>query len=157
MNCKIKIWISIIGGAFLLHSCMSVTVLDVVKPADIDVPTEITTFSIVQRNEAPKGKKMAKRWEGLVSGEGVGMDKRSVGFASTGLILELSKSPKFTIKQVVSSEILYGTGTLRMAEPLSWEEVQKICDLNNSEALIVIEAFDSDIKRNVVERKRSSC
>ena len=152
MNFIMKPLTLIIAIAFLLNSCMSITELDVVKPADIDVPSEIVTFSIVKRNEAPKGKKIAKRWEGFVSGEGVGMDQRSVDFASTGLILELSKSPRFTIRQVVSSEVFYGTGTLNMAEPLSWEEVEKICSSNNSEALIVIEAFDSDIKRNVTSR-----
>ena len=136
----------------LLSSCMTSTVLDVIKPADVNVPSEITTFAVVQRNEARKGEKLGKRIEGLFSGEGIGMDKRSANYALRGLILQLSKSPRFMIKEAHTTEELYGTGTRNMAEPLEWHLVQEICEANNSDALIVVEAFDSDISRNVNHR-----
>ena len=115
---------SILMGV-LFSACMHSTVLNVVRPADIDIPSEIVTFSVVQRHEAPKGKRFKKNWEGMVSGERIGLDQRSANFSSTGLILELSKSPRFSIKQVIMNEKFYGTGTMTMAEPLSWEEVEK--------------------------------
>ncbi|MBL56953.1 MAG: hypothetical protein CMP61_07190 [Flavobacteriales bacterium] len=143
---------SILMGV-LFSACMHSTVLNVVRPADIDIPSEIVTFSVVQRHEAPKGKRFKKNWEGMVSGERIGLDQRSANFSSTGLILELSKSPRFSIKQVIMNEKFYGTGTMTMAEPLSWEEVEKICAANNTEALIVIEAFDSDINKNITPKE----
>lgn len=133
----------------MLSSCMSSTVLNVIKPADVHVPSEITTFAVIQRNEARKGEKLAKRLEGVFSGEGIGMDKRSANYALRGLILQLSKSPRFMVKEAHTTEQLYGTGTRNMAEPLDWHLVQEICETNNSDALIVVEAFDSDISRNV--------
>jgi hypothetical protein len=147
------IWLLFIACASLLSSCMSATFLEVVKPADIDVPSEIESFSVVQRNEAPKGSRRSTNWEGLVSGEGIGLDNKSAEFATMGLILELSKSPRFTIKQFVSNDKFYGTGTLKMAEPLNWETVELICEKSNSQALIVIETFDSDLDRDVISRE----
>ena len=38
-----------------LSSCMTSTILNVVKPADVYIPNDITTFAVVQRNEARKG------------------------------------------------------------------------------------------------------
>lgn len=139
----------IVGTALLLNSCMTTTHFDVIRPADVDVPSEIATFAVVQRNEAPKGKKLAKRWEGLLSGEGIGTDKRSAGHAVSGLIIELSKSSKYTIKQATVNEKLYGTGTIQMGDPLDWAKVEEICKATGAEALIVVEAFDSDVDRNM--------
>ena len=142
----------VIITAVFLSSCMSSTVLNVIKPADVHVPSEVTTFAVVQRNEARKGEKLAKRIEGVFSGEGIGMDKRSANYALRGLVLQLSKSPRFMVKEAHTNEQLYGTGTRNMAEPLEWHLVQEICESNNSDALIVLEAFDSDISRNVNSR-----
>jgi len=128
---------------------MTSTVFNVVKPADVYVPPEITTFAVVQRNEAGKGERLAKRIEGALSGEGIGVDKRSANHALQGLILQLSKSPRFLVKEAHTAQQLYGTGTRNMAEPLEWHLVQEICETNNSDALIVLEAFDSDLSRNV--------
>ena len=141
--------LSVLVAVVMLNSCMSSTVLNVMKPADIHVPSEITTFAVVQRNEARKGDKLAKRIEGVLSGEGIGMDKRSANYALRGLILQLSKSPRFMVKEAHTAEQLYGTGTRNMAEPLDWPLVQEICEINKSDALIVVEAFDSDVRRNV--------
>ena len=135
-----------------LSSCMTSTVLNVIKPADVYIPNDITTFAVVQRNEARKGEKLAKRIEGLFSGEGIGMDKRSANYALRGLILQLSKSPRYMVKEAHTNKQLYGTGTRNMAEPLEWQEVKDICEANNSDALIVVEAFDSDVSRNVNHR-----
>lgn len=142
--------------SFILGSCMSATILDVVKPADVDIPSDIVTFSIVKRNEAPKGKRFAKKWEGFFSGEGIGTDKRSAEYTISGLIFELSKSSRFTVKQASVNEELYGTGTRKMSELLNWEVVEEICKKNSSEALIVLESFDSDTKRKNYSRDLTS-
>ena len=129
--------------AFMLESCMSVIILDVVKPADVDIPSDVVTFSIVQRNEAPKGKGLAKNWEAFLSGEGIGVDKRSAEYATSGLKFGLIKYSRFTAKQASVNEQLYGTGTRKMSELLNWEVIEEICKKNGSEALIVLESFDS--------------
>ncbi len=139
-------------AVFTLNSCMSTATLDLIKPADVNISSEIKHFAVIQRNEAKKGDKLAKRVEGLFSGEGIGTDKRSAGYALNGLILQLSRSPRFTIKSAQTTLELYGTGTRKMAEPLDWYVVREICESNNADALIVIEAFDSDVRRNVSER-----
>lgn len=147
------IWVLFVAFPSLLSSCMSATLLEVIKPADIDVPFEIECLSIILRNEAPKGSRKSANWEGFVSGESKRLDQKSAEFATTGLILELSKSPRFTIKQFVSNETFYGTGTLKMAEPLNWEVVELICTKNNSQGLIVVETFDSDVDRDVIPKE----
>lgn len=140
-----------------LNACMSTTALDVIKPADIDVPKAITSFGVVQRNEAAEGDKMGKRLEGFLTGEGIGVDKRSAVYVVNGLVLELSKSPKYTIKQAELNEQLYGTGKLMMAPALDWNMVEAICNNNGVDALIVVEGFDSDVNTDIdfrdVEKK----
>lgn len=140
--------LSIIAGAVTLSSCMSVTSLNIMKPADVDLPSEIERLAIVQRNEAPKGKKFGKALEGVLSGEGIGTDKRSAGNAVEGFVAGISQSPKFTVKQAFLPEKLYGTGTTAMATPLSWDTVQQICDENGAQALVILETFDSDVDRD---------
>lgn len=124
---------------------MSLIVLDVVKPADVDIPSDVVTFSIVQRNEAQEGKRLAKKWEGFLSGEGIGIDKKSAEYATLGLKLGLIRYSRFAAKQASVNEELYGTGTRKMSELLNWEVIEEICKKNGSEALIVLESFDSDV------------
>ena len=85
MKSIIRLFSLFFFGTFMLESCMSVIILDVVKPADVDIPSDVVTFSIVQRNEAPEGKGLAKNWEGFLSGEGIGIDKRSAEYATSGI------------------------------------------------------------------------
>jgi len=80
------------------------------------------------------------------------MDKRSANYVLRGLILQLSKSPRYMVKEAHTNEKLYGTGTRNMAEPLEWQAVKDICEENNSDALIVVESFDSDVSQNVNHR-----
>lgn len=136
---------------------MSTTTLNVVRPADLDITGDIKSFAVAQRNEAAKGEKMGKRLEGLLTGEGIGVDKRAAINVVNGLVIELSKSPKYSIKQAHLQDKLYGTGKLMMAPQLDWETVELICDNNGVDALIVVEGFDSDVNRDTdfrdVEKK----
>lgn len=132
----------------ILSSCMSTTSLEVMRPADVVLPNGVHDLGIIQRNEAAKGDKMGKRVEGFLTGEGIGTDKRSAVYVVNGLVLELSKSPIYNIKQANHSEKLYGTGKLMMAKQLDWDLVQQICDNNGVDALIVVEGFDSDVSKD---------
>ena len=54
----------------------------------------------------------------------------------------MQRTPRYTISQ--ASLEYKGTGTEVFALPLPWEEVDLLCKQYNSEALIVLESFDSD-------------
>lgn len=151
--------IYLIGGALIaslaMQSCMSSIGFDVMRPADVALPSDVKNLAVVKRNEAKKGKKLGKAIEGMLSGEGIGTDKRSAEFAVNGLVMGISKSPKFSIKQVNQTEKLYGTGTSEMAAQLSWEKVDSLCEENDAQALVVLESFDSDVDRDTDSQNRS--
>jgi len=68
-----------------------------------------------------------------------------------GLMKIMNNTPRYTINMV--SVEYKGTGTETFAPPLPWSEVEKMCSDNNSQALIVLEAFDSDSR--IVQDKKN--
>lgn len=128
-----------------LSSCTSSIRVQVLKPADINVPDSINRFAVANRSLPAEGQQLGNIVEGLFSGEGIGSDKRASGEAVVGVTNGLQESPRFEVTQV--PEQLYGTGTDQMPAPLEWNEVERLCSLSNADALIVLEIFDTDSKK----------
>ena len=131
---------------FIPQSCTSSTHVQVLKPADINLPDSIQKFAIGNRSLPAEGQKLGNIVEGLFSGEGIGLDKRASGSAVVGLTNGLAKSPRYDVTQI--NEQLYGTGTSQMPAPIEWSEVERLCQNANSDALILLETFDTDSKRS---------
>lgn len=130
---------------FIIQACTSTIHVQVLKPADINLPDSIQKFAIGNRSLPADGEKLGNIVEGLFSGEGIGLDKRASGSAVIGLTNGLAQSPRYDVTQI--SEQLYGTGTNQMPAPLEWSEVERLCASTNSDALILLETFDSDSRR----------
>lgn len=141
-----KLFLSLFTSALLLISCTSSIHVQVLKPADISLPSDIQKFAIGNRSLPAEGKKLGNIIEGVFSGEGIGLDKRSSGSAVVGLTNGLAQSPRYEVTQI--NEQLYGTGTSQMPAPLPWKLVEKHCKENNSDALILLETFDTDSRRD---------
>lgn len=128
--------------ASTLASCTSSIHLQVLKPADVTLPGEIEKFTLVNRTKPSKKNQAWNIIEGVLTGEGVFADREGADNCLSGLMQIMQHTPRYNINQ--ASVEFKGSGTEQFAPPLTWAEVEKICQQNNSEALIVLEAFDSD-------------
>lgn len=124
--------------------------LEVLQAADILVADDIKTLALVNRYRPAKKKKVLNVLEGLVTGEGIGQDRRAADEALTGLTDALAGSPRFSITR--PNVELEGSGLGTFPEPLSPEFVKEITAENGAQALVTIEAFDSDMNTSCTSR-----
>jgi len=127
-----------------LGSCTRTVRLQVMRPADIDVPKDIQAIATANRYKPDKPNRVWNVLEGLVSGEGIGQDRRGAEACLEGLSNVLMVSPRFKFAQLAID--LRGSGTQNFPDPLPADEVKRLCELAKSDALVTIEAFDSDSK-----------
>ena len=128
---------------FITSCTTSSVVVSMQRPADITLSQDIKSVVVANRT-TPSNKNLAGNIiEGLVSGEGIGTDKRGSEYCLDGFVNLLSNSERFTPKNIGELE-LKGTGTSSFSEPLKWKKVSKICKSYDADALIVLETFDSD-------------
>ena len=125
--------------------------LEVLKPADIVLDENIQKIALVDRSKPSSG--FLNVLEGFISGEGIGEDREGRQKAMMGLANVLSRTPRFEIIQTgISME--GSRGGQRMAMPLPWSEVERICKSSGADALVVIESYDSDFFTSTEERER---
>ncbi|MBI3502346.1 MAG: tetratricopeptide repeat protein [Bacteroidetes bacterium] len=128
--------------AIAFTSCTSTIGLEVLKPADVTLPPDIQKFTLVNRTKPDKKNQVWNVVEGILTGEGIYQDREGADQTLSGLMQIMQRTPRYTITQ---ASIEYkGTGTEVFAPLLPWEEVELLCQQYNSEALIVLESFDSD-------------
>src|ERR1035437_9457785 len=113
----------IISSAFA--SCTSTISLQVLKPADVTLPTEIQKFTLVNRSRPNKKNQVWNVVEGILTGEGLFEDREGAESCLGGVMETMQRTPRFTINQ--GSMEFKGTGTDQFAPPLSWEEVDAMC------------------------------
>ena len=127
----------------IISSCsISNIKFDAIKPAEINIPIHIESIIIVNRTAPTKNNKVENILDGILSGEMIGVDKKSSKDCVNSLKLEMSNSPRFKLISTESIEFK-GSGTAEMSKPLKWKKIEN--RLNNYEAdgLIVLESFDS--------------
>jgi len=135
----------------LFQGCATSSIqMEVLKPADISLPQDIQTIALVNRFRPEKGKGFLNVLEGALTGEGIGEDRNGANASLNGLTNFMASTPRYnTIRPAIE---VPGKGRGGFPTPLSPEQVQQICRDYNSQALVTIEAFDSD-SRNSCERR----
>lgn len=135
--------------AAILSSCTtSNVVVRMQRPADINVPQNIKKVIIANRSTPSKDNLAGNIIEGMISGEGIGVDRKGSEHCVKGLNTMLSGSERFELKNASGLE-LKGTGTASFPIPLEWNVVQSLCDSYDADALIVLATFDSDTRIHV--------
>ena len=127
-----------------LSACTTSSVLvNIQRPADITVSQDIQNVVVVNRSRPSKDNLTRNIVEGLISGEGIGADRKGAEYCVDGFVDMLANSERFTLKNIDRIE-LKGTGTSAFPIPLDWNEVKSLCGSYDSDALLVLETFDSD-------------
>jgi hypothetical protein len=117
--------------------------LPVLRPAEITLPDHIQKIAVVNRSLPDDKNKAWNIIEGIITGEGIKADKIGSQICIEGFRQTLMQSPRF---QLVNSPIneLHALGTGQMPPPLSWLQVESICQQSGADALVLLEVFDSD-------------
>jgi hypothetical protein len=127
--------------------------LQVLSPAGITVSNEFKHLALVNRFYPTKEDKVLGVIEGALTGENFGQDRRAAESALGGLTEALAGSPRFTITR--PNREIQGTGRGDFPPPIAIATVQEVCNMSNAQALVTIEAFDSDTRLACVAEKRT--
>jgi len=140
------LWIYFLGVLILLliTSCNPTTQIQVLQPAAFAIPDHIETVVTINRSIPPK--KFWNTVEGAITGESIGQDKEGARNALGALTNILTQTPRFIVKQ--SGIEMEGSGNFNLPLPLSWEEVSRICKQYQADALVALEAYDTDVLQN---------
>ncbi len=136
-------------GSFLSCSVSSFS-LDVVRPAEIDVPNHIQNIIIINRSLPSKGNQVQNVLDGILSGEGLGDDRKGSLKCVSGLRNFLQTNDdnlsRFNIVNVdgfSNGDYFKGTGTSDFPKPIKWKKINKVFQDYNVDGLVVLETFDS--------------
>lgn len=147
---KIILAISILS-VILFTGCMSTTYMEVLKPAAFKVPSHIQNVATVNRTKSDK--KVANIFESIFSGEAIWQDREGATNAVQGLASSLTLTPRFTVTH--TNMVLPGGGIKQFQAPLTWAEIQSICNKYNADAIAVLEVYDTDINKSCKQKTRT--
>jgi hypothetical protein len=115
--------------------------LNVLQPAQMKIPDHISTIAVVDRSKPSNG--WLNALEGVLTGEGIGQDRRSRQQAVSGVLNTLTRTPRFEVKST-GIEMTGSKAGVNLPQPLDWREVERICRDYDAHAVLAIESFDSD-------------
>jgi len=95
---KIIFGIMVVVG---FSSCStSSVVVNIQRPADITISQDIQNVVLVNRSRPSKDNLTSNIVEGLVTGEGIGSDRKGAEYCITGLSNMLENSERFLLKNI---------------------------------------------------------
>lgn len=132
----------------VLCSCSSTNKmsLSVLNPAPVTIPAHVKNITIVNRSLPLNENRVFDAADKILSFEGAALDKEGSNAGINGLATELSRNEKFTNVQVLTQTQFGNKVPSMFPTPLTWDEVEKLCEEHNSDALFSLELFDTDSK-----------
>lgn len=134
----------IIAGFLGSCSSMNSLTLSVTEPAPVYLPSEIEAIGILDRSLPSEKNQQMDDFDKYLSAEGKNLDKDGAQTAVTGLFDELKKDNRFDELKMVYNPDIKSPGQGIFPAPLSWAQVQKICNENDIEALFTLAFYDTD-------------
>lgn len=133
-----------------LTGCLPKVSLQVLEPGEITLPDEVFTVAVVDRSRAANaGEAVLGAMESVVTGEGPGADARGRQASLQAVVDALDASPRFEVVRLAADPAEVGSSLFD--RELSWRVAKRLCDDAGAEALLALEAFDSDLALTVTE------
>lgn len=140
-----KKYLFFIPVVLLFANCKTDLVsLRVMNPAPVTVPGYIKKVGLVNRS-IPDENTVLNTVHKINSLDYTNLNKEGSEEALKGLHDAFSETNKFDQVTFLDAK-LKSPGSGIFPSPLSWPEVEKICQQNNVDALVVLEMFDNDVK-----------
>lgn len=143
--------------AIIALSCTRTVYLPIQRPAAVFVPPHIESIALINRSETPVNN--VNTIERVVTGELLGLDKEAAQVALDGLARSIQDNQRFAV--VRTNDVIDNPVALPGQWPplIEWEKVEYLCRKYNTDALLILESFDSDFivtnGARVVQRKDS--
>lgn len=136
-----------------LASCVETIPLKVLRPGDITLPESVNKIAILKRTKlTTRSAKIKNVLEGIVTGEDIHGDRNGEDVCIEGLKNTMEYTPRFEVV-LPPEDNMESTGRGRFPAPLDTKRVQELCDKYHVDALVVLEAFDSDQYRDVLKQE----
>lgn len=128
----------------VLSACSSIQPMrvQVRRPAQITVAPNIQTVAVLNRS-IPSSKQTV---ETVLTAEKPKQDEELSNECIRGLNNLLETSDRFKVRYCKETMMASDPTSLRFGELLDWAIVDSLCKANESEALLVLEYFDTDFK-----------
>ena len=112
-------------------------------PPEAYLPEDVHSIAVVNRSLVEEEDVENKVLEAIATSEVAGSDRLASDACIQGAF-EAVKRMDGTDLIIPEKVRLYGTGTREMPELLDWDLVAKICEAERTDALLVLETFDSN-------------
>ena len=113
------------------------------QPPETYLPDDVNYIAVVNRSLVEEGDADDRILEAVATGEVAGSDRLASDECVKGAFEASRQMPDAEL--VIPRQVrLYGTGTREMPELLDWDLVAGICESEGTDALLVLETFDSN-------------
>lgn len=137
-------------AAVLLSACAPKVRMEMVRAADVTVPSTVQKVALIDRSGASNvGQGILGAIEGALTGEGIGADTEGRREALRGLREMLATSERYEV--IVAAGI--DSERSLFDRELSWRGASRICRQAGCDAIVALEAFDSDSYMDVDTRQ----
>ncbi len=149
---KSKFFILLVIVGLIISSCTSNVYFQGLRAADVTIPSEIKTVVVVNRFKPTKENRWKAVVEGIFTGEMIGADREGAENALRSFANTLGLTNRY--KVVMANYSLEGNGMGFFPEPIAFQDIEKLCNDFNADAVVAIEAFDSDIGLGAKQEER---
>jgi hypothetical protein len=113
------------------------------QPPQVYLPDDVHSIAVVNRSLVEEENTDNKIVEAIATGEIAGSDRLASDNCIKGVYDAVQGMPETQL--IIPEKVkLYGTGTREMPELLDWDLVAGICEKEGTDALLVLETFDSN-------------
>jgi hypothetical protein len=135
-------------------SCSRKTVFfQVLKPSVLSLPPQVKTILIVERYRPTKPGNIGAVIQSILTRDRSLVDESGVDEVLQGFIDRTIHNPRFNYIRV--SQEMPGSGSGWFPDPISKDEVAKLCDTYHADALLCLEAFDSERNLKIAPQTRT--
>jgi len=138
---KNNIHLLIVASVLWFSACTRSLTFQALSPAEITLPSNVKKIALV--NRAVPSQENRNVLEGLVTGEMPGQDKQGRQAVLMTLLGSLQNSPAFT-SNLAQEELKGSKSGSEFPIALSASEIANLCNKYGSDALVVLEHYDSD-------------
>lgn len=137
------------GGFLLSCSSMNSLTLSVTEPAPVYLASEIKSVGIIDRSLPTEENQKMDDMDKYLSAEGKNLDKDGAQASVLGLFDELKNNNRFDELKIIEKTDIKSPGMGIFPAPLTWQQVNRICEENDVDALFVLSFYDTDAKVDV--------
>jgi len=144
--------------AALSSACVSSVTVSVLQPSLVQVPQDVRVIGVIDRS-APRnvGQTILGALEGAATGETIQADREGAKESLSAAVATLQDSPRFDV--VVPNVDRRQADSGIFDKRLEFHTVRQICKQAHCDAMLALEAFDSDSSLNIgghpIDRSRA--